>query len=788
VLYGLKPFSFNRTGLQARFPVEAPCWRPKTTMAIVTSGFGSASRFMFQIVLVLAPFAGIPFSHGQSDGSLKGSYLWTTGSVFLSSPAIGADGTIYIGSENSNPSDSFVLAIDPEDFTVDPDQFVQPKWAYRVPDWIDGSPAVAEDGTVYIGCWDGKLYAFRESGSLKWTYDTGNYINSSPAIGLDGTIYVGSGSGDLHAINPDGSERWLFPTVDWVDSSPAIGADGTVYVGSWDYSLYAINADGEQRWSFATEGPILSSPAIGADGTLYVGSDDGSVYAIDSDGKLAWKYTTGDAIESSPALGVDGTIYVGSLDGYLYAIAADGSLRWRYFISYAIISSPAVREDGSVVFGGGDNKITCLSSTGDFLWSVETGDWVDSSPGIAADGTIYVGSFDNRVYAINGSHELANSAWPEFRLDSARTGVVLPNTPTIAVQPFSLIAAPGDRGMLQVFPADPTTSTIQWLKGGTEIPGETSSILDLGAVGLTDAGTYQARVYNMVGEVWSEEATVQVVPGVDSRLTNISTRGEVIGDEQAMIPGFVTQGTGNLSVLIRGVGPTLTSYGVAGANPDPRLEVIADSGLLIANDRWGEAPNLVELTTATLAVGAFPLDDGSEDAAALVDLVAGRYTAKVTGVNEAAGITLVEAYEVAEPATPVRLVNISNRGRVGTGSAVMIPGFVISGEAGRAVLIRGIGPTLADFGVTGFLEDPRLFLYRGTGTGDEIINANDDWVDSANPDAIAEAAALVGAFDLGTGYADAAILTVLPPGKYTALVEGAGGGSGEALVEVYRLP
>ncbi len=88
---------------------------------------------------------------------------------------------------------------------------------------------------------------------------------------------------------------------------------------------------------------------------------------------------------------------------------------------------------------------------------------------------------------------------------------------------------------------------------------------------MTDVGTYQAHVYNMVGEVWSEEATVQVVPGVDSRLTNISTRGRVEGVAQNMIPGFVVEGTGSLSTLIRGVGPTLGTIPVPGFLPDPRL-------------------------------------------------------------------------------------------------------------------------------------------------------------------------------------------------------------------------
>jgi outer membrane protein assembly factor BamB len=736
-------------------------------------------RFLKKVLPVLTTCAFTAILQGQADGSLKWAFAWTNtpATFFVSSPAIGADGTVYIGSESESPSSSRVFAINPATGIR--------KWTFLVPDWVDSSPAVAEDGTIYIGCWDGRLYALRSTGSLKWTYETDNFIYSSPAIGMDGTIYVGSGDGNLHAINPDGTIRWVYPTLDWVDSSPAVGPDGTVYVGSWDNSLYAISADGDLVWSFATEGPVVSSPAVGEDGTIYVGSDDGYLYAIGSDGSLDWRYATGDSVEGSAAIGADGTIFVGSLDGYMYAINPDGTLQWRYFLSFAIVSSPAVRADGSIVFGAGDNTITCLSSAGDFEWAYETGDWVDSSPAIAADGTIYAGSFDNHVYAINGDQALADSRWPQFHLDSRRTGAVPVSSPLIAVQPFSMIVAPGDRTILQVIPEDPAGSAYQWSKGGAEIPGETNSILDLGAVALTDVGTYQAYVYNMVGEVWSDEATIQVVPGVDSRLTNISTRGRVEGVSRNMIPGFVVEGTGSLSTLIRGVGPTLgTLFDFQGFLPDPRFDLIKESTILMANDNWGEAPNVDEIIAATTEVGAFELDADSQDAAVLIDLTEGPYTAKVTGVDGSAGITLVEVYEVADESTPARLINISTRGAVGTGAAIMIPGFVIKGTAARAVLIRGVGPSLGKFEVSGFLENPRLVLFQGG----EVINTNDDWQDAPNADEIAAAALVVGAFPLNDGSTDAAVLTVLPPGAYTAVVRGADGGIGTALVEVYQVP
>jgi hypothetical protein len=288
----------------------------------------------------------------------------------------------------------------------------------------------------------------------------------------------------------------------------------------------------------------------------------------------------------------------------------------------------------------------------------------------------------------------------------------------------------------------------------------------------------------MAGEIWSDEAAVQVVPGSDSRLTNISTRGRVEGTTEIMIPGLVVEGSGQLSTLFRGVGPTLGEFDVQGFIPDPRLEVVGASGTLEINDDWGDAPNVGDIITATANVGAFELVSGSKDAAVYRDVLAGSYTAKVTGVNGSAGVTLVEVYEDAEATTPARLINISNRGAVGTGSNVMIPGFVISGDAARAVLIRGVGPTLADYEVLDFLQDPRLVLFQGT----QIINTNDDWQDAPNADEIEIAAGLVGAFSLNDGSKDAALLTVLPPGSYTTVAEGDDGGVGTALVEVYLVP
>ncbi|MEW6620109.1 MAG: PQQ-binding-like beta-propeller repeat protein [bacterium] len=155
------------------------------------------------------------------------------------------------------------------------------KWEFETGDSVESSPAIGVDGTIYVGSHDHKLYAINPDGTKKWEFATESHVGSSPAIEVDGTVYVGSlYANKFYAINPDGTKKWEFATGDLASSSAAIGFDGTIYVGSYDKKLYAINPDGTKKWEFATEGIITSSPAINSDGTIYVGSWDNKLYAI----------------------------------------------------------------------------------------------------------------------------------------------------------------------------------------------------------------------------------------------------------------------------------------------------------------------------------------------------------------------------------------------------------------------------------------------------------------------------------------------------------------------------
>ena len=277
------------------------------------------------------------------------------------------------------------------------------RWEFLAGSPVHSSPAIGADGTIYVGSDDGKLYAVNPNGSKRWEFlTTGSGVSSSPAIGADGTIYVGSLDGELYAVNPNGSKRWEFLTGGRVYSSPAIGLDGTIYVGSWDRKLYAVNPDGSKKWEFFAGSEVDSSPAIGVDGTIYVGSFGGKLYAVNPNGSKKWKSPHRvSCASSSPAIGADGTVYVGSSDGKLYAVNPNGSKRWEFLTGGYVNSSPAIDAGGTVYVGSWDDKLYAVNPNGSKRWEFLTGDRVDSSPAIGADGTIYVGSHGGQLYAVN---------------------------------------------------------------------------------------------------------------------------------------------------------------------------------------------------------------------------------------------------------------------------------------------------------------------------------------------------------------------------------------------------
>lgn len=368
----------------------------------------------------------------------------------------------------------------------------------------------------------------------------------------------------------------------------------------------------------------------------------------------------------------------------------------------------------------------------------------------------------------------ATSSAANLAVDS---GVV---APAIVSQPVAQVANVGGKVTFTVVATGTAPLSYQWLKDGVAISGATSATLDLTNVQGTDSGAYSVRISSSAGTVTSNAATL-TVPA--ARLANVSVRsGAGVGD-QTLIVGLAVGGSGSKQVLVRAVGPGLTQFGLTGALADPQLRLFNAAGVQTnVNEDWGGG---VTLSDAFAAVGAFSLPAASKDAALLVPLSAGAYTAQVSS-SAGTGTALLEAYDSDASLSTTRFVNISARTQVGTGDNILVIGFVVTGTGSKKVLIRAVGPGLTQFGLGGVLADPQLRLFNAAGVA---TDTNDDW--AATPALAAAhvtAFAQTGAFGLPASSKDAALLVTLQPGAYTAQVSGVGGTTGVALVEVYEAP
>jgi hypothetical protein len=241
-----------------------------------------------------------------------------------------------------------------------------------------------------------------------------------------------------------------------------------------------------------------------------------------------------------------------------------------------------------------------------------------------------------------------------------------------------------------------------------------------------------------------------------------------------MIGGFIITGNDAKRVIIRGIGPSLTKSGVPGPINDPILRLFGPNGTAIAvNDNWQDIQQ-----PEIEATGIAPED--SHESAIIATLVPTAYTATLAEANGGSGVGLVEIYDLNSGA-PAKLANISTRGSVQTSDNVMIGGFSLGGSSTNPtkVVVRAIGPSLTQYGINNALSNPTLRLYDNNG---QSLAFNDNWADDSN-----QAAQLQALNIAPQDEKESALVITLPPGLYTAVVEGQGGGTGIGLVEVYAI-
>ncbi len=631
------------------------------------------------------------------------------------------------------------------------------QWAYSLAGFTVSSPALSPDGeTIYIGTETasrtGRILAVpRNGGTRRWVVNRPQGIEASPAVDSDGTIYIGGYDGKFLALNPaDGTTRWEVNVRAFITSTAAISGSGVIYFGGGDAHLWALNRDGTVRWRFPVGSWIDSSPAIGADGTIYFGCNDRHVYAVTPAGTEKWRRDTGSPVTSSPAIGADGTVFIGSLNQTIYALdPADGAVKWQHLTNGEIRGSPVVGADGTVYCPSLDRNLYALRpADGSERWRalISAEGW--STPAIRADGVIVVGADDGMVRAFNPD---GTQRW-RFNTETG-LGNLIESSPIVA--PDGSIYF----GSLDGF--------LYKLNGN--------------GVALSTVATWPALHRDV-----ARTGRAATVSGA-GRLLNLSTRAQVAGGA-TLIAGFAVQGAGQRVFLLRGVGPALANFQLAGM-PDPRMQLFSGTTVIGANDDWGAATGGFSVRDTASAVGAFALPDGSKDAAVVLALAPGLYTTHIASADERGGVVLVEAYDALGGDPTTRLANVSTRGRVGVGADALFAGVAVAGPGRSRLLLRAVGPGLTQFGVGGVLARPTMALYAQLpGGGERLLRTNTGWSAEGGAYDLATAAALVQAFALTNGSADCAMVVTVEPGNYTIQVSGVGNTTGEALVEIYVLP
>jgi hypothetical protein len=571
-------------------------------------------------------------------------------------------------------------------------------------------------------------------------------------------------TGNSEAIK---SEAWADPdmTTCVVDHQTTWNQNGGGLV------CYFNSTGSDYQWAFTHDPAVLNSPKMLA------------VQAING---------------SAPAVGTYGTAIPGQITASTYtspeswagsnpkAMAANGTWTWTgYVVSTAATQAFSVNlsagssgtaNTADLYIDGADIGTIAIPNTG-------SSTTFQASPSLVT-GVLLAGTHGVLLKATAGAFGVSTINF------SANTAAA----PAFTTQPISAVVT---GGTVALNAGASGASAYQWiLNGTTPIPGANGPLLVF-ADAAAAVGSYTCIAANQGGSATSSAATVSLASTSDiGRLVNISCRALSEAGSNQLIAGYVIGGQGTsglLPVLIRASGPALANFGVSGTLADPKLTLNKSnsdgtSTVIGTDSGWG---GNAAVAAAASEVGAFAWTASTSlDSALVQTLSAGDYTAQVTGASGDSGVALAEVYDATPSGTYTpsqsRLINISARVEVGTGGNILIAGFVIGGTTSRTVLIRGSGPILKAFGLTGVLPDPQLSLFQSVNNASTLIETNTGWGGSAQ---IAAAAASVGAFSWGSSATpDSAILVTLPPGSYTAQVAGASGDTGVALVEVYEVP
>jgi uncharacterized delta-60 repeat protein len=650
--------------------------------------------------------------------------------------------------------------------------------------------AIQPNGQIIVGG------AFTSIGGMPATY-----LARLGASGSPDPSFAPSISGPVNAVVVDADGQVIIGgTFTSVSGQPVgniarLNSDGTV-----DTS-FNPNANGSVKaLTLQTDGSIIAAgtfTSIGGQAIPYAAR-------IEANGAVDATFTPApNGVVNAVVVQTDGKVVLGG--GFT---SAGGSPRYelaRIPASAPVSQSITVSPDLTTLtwtWGGASPAFASVlfeESLDSITWNavgqatpVNDSNWQLSGVASLGTDTFYVratGIVPSSQYSSSGIVQTIQAIYPGGApvVDSAAQATGNPGaafsftvTATRAVQTFSASGLPPGLTI------NPVTGVISGMPTG-------SGTYQVAVTVSNPAGSSVSNLVITIGGAGGTTTPISIATSSTDRLLNLSTRDKLVGSEN-LIAGFVIAGSAPKTVLLRAVGPGLSAFNLTGLMATPELQLYSSSGtLMLQNSGWGGSS---ALSAAFAQVGAFALSPTSADASVVTSLAPGSYTLHVFDASGVGGVVLTEIYDASPTplADPERLVNISARGAVSPGSGALICGFEVSGGSNKTVLIRGIGPGLAQFGVTGALADPVLSVFNSSGT---LVASNAAWgtqtaasqyQESATAADIVSANASAGAFALATGSSDTALIANLPPGTYTFEVTSASNSTGEAMGEVYELP
>jgi hypothetical protein len=607
-------------------------------------------------------------------------------------------------------------------------------------------------------------------------------------------IFIRSGCGTFSPviIDSDSNLRWVSPlSVPNALTGASTFYQNAIYAGI-NSTLYRIDLDGTitTLHDYSSTDNVVSfhhnidpgkaGMLIEVDTTTQY---EATILDVDLSGNVAKTFNLADIISAAMIAGGDDP------SQFVYPSPTD------WFHSNAATYN---RADDSVIVSSRENFVICIdyaTSTIKWILGDQTKKWftfpslaafaLDMTPGslppIGQHATSL--TYDNKLLLFDDGFASAFQQPPgvqrsyssprKYQLNLASATPGNPGTATVVYNyeqnqsVYSAICS-------SVYEDAPNNYLIDYAAIG--FPGTLNDLAQL--VGLNSAGEqvfyYQYNTFTCNTAYNSLPIHLEntAFPVVGPQALNVSTRGQVSNDDDTLIGGFIVTGTSDKKVALRLLGPSLSDHGVSGAVANPALTLFDSAGAVVAtNDDWQTDAGAAELTANGLA----PSD--MNEAATVQTLAPGAYTVVASSMDGTPGLGLVEVYDLV-PAVGSQLGNLSTRGFTGLGDQALISGFIAGAQGNSTIIVRALGPSLSSAGITDALPNPYLTVYDGNGAA---IAANDDWASGTNTTEITENG-LAPTQDF-----ESALVLHPPAGSYTAIVTGAGGGTGSVLVEVYDL-